>query len=303
MSDALSAAASMRVLPVVSGDGARAELMQVSPVADDAPTTTLLWLPAMGVPARHYLPLADALARHGVATAIHEWRGIGSSDRRAGRHSDWGYRELLLHDLAASLAAARDSLPGRPMLIGGHSLGGQLGALCAALHPASFDGLVLVASGSPFWRTFPLGRLIYLAYGVAPLLAALRGHLPGRRLGFAGNEARGVTTDWARSGRTGRYAAAGLDMDLERALARLSLPVLGIRFEDDWLVPPASLEWLLGKLPQAPAKRVELGAGVLDGRPPDHFAWMKSPEAVAATIADWWRSGNAAFAGARQPGP
>ncbi|MCP1375588.1 alpha/beta hydrolase family protein [Dyella lutea] len=289
MSDALSASATLCVSSVESADGARAELMLVSPADERALRAAVLWLPAMGVPARHYLALADGLASQGVATAIHEWRGIGSSDRRAGRRSDWGYRELLSQDLAATLSAVRQPWPQMPLVIGGHSLGGQLAALFAAMHPSSFTGLVLVASGSPFWRTFPRGPPIRIAYGAAPLLATLRGYLPGRWLGFAGNEARGVTVDWARSGWTGRYAARGLDTDLEQGLAQLDLPVLGIRFEDDWLVPPGSLEWLLAKLPRATATRLVFGAELLEGRPPDHFAWMKAPAAVAGRIAGWLR--------------
>ena len=296
-----SANGTLRVLPVVSSDGARAELMLVAPESAVEPAAVLLWLPAMGVPARHYLPLADALTRLGVATAIHEWRGIGSSDRRAGRQSSWGYRELLEHDLDASLALARTQWSDVPMLVGGHSLGGQLAALLAAMHPQAFAGLVLVASGAPFWRAFARGRLIRIAYGLAPLLATMRGHLPGRRLGFAGNEARGVIADWARTGRTGRYAAAGLDVDLEQLLQRLTLPVLGIRFVDDWLVPSASLDWLVGKLPRAPVTRQLLGAADLAGQPPDHFAWMKAPGAVADSIAGWSPAGNGAFARALQP--
>ena len=71
---------------------------------------SLLWLPALGVAARHYLPLAQALARRDTAVFLHEWRGHGSSSLRAGRGCDWGYRELLQLDLAASEAAV--AIPG-----------------------------------------------------------------------------------------------------------------------------------------------------------------------------------------------
>ena len=78
----------VRVLRVVAVDGAAADLLEVE--AESASSDVLLWLPAMGVAARHYLPFAQALAAAGVGVALHEWRGIGSSDRRAGWRCDWG---------------------------------------------------------------------------------------------------------------------------------------------------------------------------------------------------------------------
>ena len=107
------------------------------------------------------------------------------------------------------------------------------------------------------------------------------GYLPGRRLGFGGNEARGVIADWARSGRTGRYAAAGMPQDLEAALARVELPLAAVRLRDDWLGPEASLDWLLAKMPRVRASRAMLGPDELQA-PADHFSWMKTPAAVAA---------------------
>lgn len=271
------------IAPVLASDGASSELLLILPA--QAPSGLLYWLPAMGVAARHYLPLAQALAARGIAVALHEWRGIGSSNRRAGRQVDWAYRELLQSDLPAGVAVARERCPGLPCVIGGHSLGGQLASLYAGLHPQAFDALVLVASGSPYWRRFRRGALIGTAYALAPVLAGLVGHLPGRRLGFGGNEARGVVADWARSGRTGRYAAAGMPDDLEAAMTRLQCPILALRMRDDWLGPQASLDWLLAKMPQARPSRAVLDPDAL-GVPADHFAWMKQPAAVAALIAD-----------------
>ena len=61
----------------------------------EPPRMHLLWLPALGVAARHYLPFAEALAARGVAVYLHEWRGNGSSSLRPSHTQDWGYRELL----------------------------------------------------------------------------------------------------------------------------------------------------------------------------------------------------------------
>jgi predicted alpha/beta hydrolase len=294
-----SADVAPEILPVVAADGARFEMLLVQPAA--GAQRVVHWLPAMGVPARHYLPLAQALAERGVAMAIHEWRGIGSSDRRAGRTTDWGYRELIELDLAAGVTALREQLVDVRHELGGHSLGGQLAFLYAALHPQQVDALLLVASGSPYWRRFRHGWLIRQAYALAPLLANLRGYLPGRRLGFAGNEARGVIADWSRTGRTGRYAALGIPQDLEAALSRLRQPVLAMRLSEDWLAPPASQTWLLDKLPAAHAHQVVFDRAALQGRRADHFAWMKAPAAIAEQIARWDGGRNTLFAQGTQP--
>jgi len=286
-------AAESLVIPVTACDGARCELLVTLPAGRWQ--QLLYWMPAMGMPARHYLPLAQALAVAGVAVVLHEWRGIGSSDRRAGRDCDWGYRQLLQDDLPAGMAAVRQRWPQARCWLGGHSLGGQLGLLYASLYPHDFVGVVLVASGAPYWRRFRHGWLIGAAYALAPWLAALVGHLPGRRIGFGGNEARGVIADWARSGRSGRYAVAGMTEDFERLLAALQLPVLALRLQQDWLGPPASLAWLLGKLGPA-ARRVEtISRDDLDGTPADHFGWMKAPAPVAARIAGWLAGEDATF--------
>jgi predicted alpha/beta hydrolase len=249
----------------------------------------LLWIPALGVAARHYLPLAEALAQQGIAVGLHEWRGHGSSNLRAGKDRDWGYRELLTQDLPATQAALADAFPGVPRLIGGHSLGGQLACCHAALTPqAQWRQLWLVASGTPYWRSFPgpRGWLLPLVYRFLPWLAHRSGALPGRRIGFGGNEARGVIDDWARVGLSNAYAAAGVPVDLEAALSRLEVPTRSVLFAQDWLAPPSSLRALIARF-AAPARQGAIT--VLDraslGAAADHFAWMKAPAPVAKVLA------------------
>lgn len=271
------------VLRVRARDGAQADLHLVLP---EGPFDRVLyWLPALGVAARNYLPYARALAARGIGLALHEWRGAGSSDRRASRRADWGYRELLLDDLPAGLAMLRGRFPGAGVMLGGHSLGGQLAVLYAALQPAGIERLLLVASGSPWWPCFERPRLVRAAYVVVPLIARACGWFPGRRLGFGGREARGVMTDWARSGRSGRYEPAGIAGGLEALLGSLRVPVQAWRLADDWLGPAASLDWLLDKLPGAPRVVSVLDASSL-GTKADHFSWMRSPDRLAERISD-----------------
>jgi predicted alpha/beta hydrolase len=269
-------------LPVSAG-GHRWQLIGRVP---EAAAARLLWLPALGVAARHYLPLAETLAAHGVAVFLHEWRGHGSSTLRAGRDCDWGYRELLTADMPASEAAMAQAVPSlATTVLGGHSLGGQLACCRLALAPTVAQRLWLVASGAPYWRAFPPRTRWWLplAYRFLPWLAERAGALPGRRIGFGGREARGVIADWSRSALSGRYAAAGVDLDIDARIALAAPEVRAVVLADDWLAPYRSLRFLLGKMPRARCAVATLGRSELGTRP-DHFHWMTRPGAVAGAL-------------------
>lgn len=269
-------------LAVVADDGHRFSLEAHLPAT--AARARLLWLPALGVSARHYRPFAQALAAHGIAVYLHEWRGHGSSSLRARRGVDWGYRELL-DDIRASEATCDAQLPTPARILGGHSLGGQLACCRLGLDPQAADAVWLVASGTPFWRNFPPATRWWLplAYRFLPWLARCVGHLPGRRIGFGGNEAAGVMADWGRSGLSGRYAPHGIDADLEAGMARFDGQLRGIALADDWLGPMASLVHLTHKLTNTRAELATLDAANL-GAPADHNGWMRKPEAVVAAL-------------------
>ena len=274
-----------RVLHVTAADGARARLQLHLP---PAPRAALYWLPALGVGIGPNEPLADALAAHGIAVAIHEWRGLGGSDRRAARDCDWGYRELLDLDLAAGLQAARAELPDLPWIWGGHSLGGQFALLEAARRGAA-EAVLLVASGQPHWRAFGAWRGIgvrLFARAIAPL-TALVGHFPGKRLGFAGREARRLMREWASTALRGDYRIADFGTALDAALARHEGPVLAIRMAQDRLAPPGAIDRLRALAPRATWQVLDFGAAQVDARRPDHFGWLRAPAAVAQACVRW----------------
>jgi predicted alpha/beta hydrolase len=251
--------------------------------------TALLFLPALGVRADRYDRFAQALNTQGVSVAVPDWRGLASSSLRASRRVDWGYRELLELDLPAARAVLDAQAPGDRRVVGGHSIGGQLAALAAALAPDAFAALVLVATGVPDARLFPPREQwgVRLFARSIPPVTALFGHFPGRRLRWAGREATTLMRQWAGTVLSGDYRDVGV-ADAEARLRALHLPVLGVRFADDWLAGKASLRGLVDKIGGGP-RTFEVIDGARLGDRADHFRWLKAAAVPAAIVAGWLR--------------
>jgi predicted alpha/beta hydrolase len=268
---------------VESLDGASAHLQLHVPAVQRC---GLYWLPALGVGIGPNETLADALAARGIVVAVHEWRGLGGSNRRAARHCDWGYGELIEHDIPAGLAAARARHPQIEWLVGGHSLGGQL-ALIHAARARDVPDVFLVASGHPYWRAFGGWRALGVhAFAASiPLVTALTGHFPGTRLGFAGREAGRLMREWARTARRGDYDLP--DLEIDAALARHRGRVLALRMAQDRLAPPGAIEHLRGLAPAADWTLATLGPDAFSRRRPDHFGWLREPAPVVEAFLAW----------------
>src|SRR5579872_7210420 len=132
--DARSAAAPSEVLPVTAGDGATSEARVFAPRTEAE--HAILFMPAMGTPARAYDRFGAALAARGVGVVLGDHRGTGSSALRASRKVDFGYAEMLERDWPALVAILASRFPRARAIVGGHSLGGQL----AMLHVARAGG-------------------------------------------------------------------------------------------------------------------------------------------------------------------
>ncbi|SCL32494.1 Predicted alpha/beta hydrolase [Micromonospora nigra] len=269
----------------VEVDGARIGV-QVYPEPEgvtDAPV--VLVYPAMGVPARYYRPFAAALRGAGLAVAVADLRGTGESTPPPGRACRYGYAQLAA-DLGAVREALKPRLDGRRTLLLGHSLGGQAAVLHLALHgDRDVDGLVLVASGIPYWRDFTGLR----GYGILPFThgiaatARVLGFWPG--WGFGGRQARGVIRDWAHTARTGRFPL--LDgVDAEAAVGEVRTPVLAISVDGDQYTPHATLDRLCGKLTRATVRRERL-TPEQTGVAVDHFTWVRAGTPLADRVADF----------------
>ncbi|MBC9251518.1 hypothetical protein A9179_14700 [Pseudomonas alcaligenes] len=245
---------------------------------------TLIVLPALGVSARSYGMLAQVLVGAGYNVLVADWPGQGESRPRPNWRFNYGYRQLVEEFLPKLLSLAGRHFSGTQLVLLGHSLGGHIATLYAAANPASPVRVVGVACGNIHYRHWSgLGRLLTPSVAIlCNLLAGSLGHLPGKRIGFGGHEARRLMRDWGRVAFSGNYRH--LDLPLAPATSN-RVSSLFIQIENDNFAPPASTRGL-AELIQAEPQIAQLPSP----RPPHenpHSAWLRAPQGVVACVKEW----------------
>ncbi|MBF6077893.1 alpha/beta hydrolase family protein [Nocardia beijingensis] len=255
-------------------------------VTADAPRPVLVIVPGLGVPGGYYELFASGLAARGFDVAIGELRGNGDSRPKPSSASTFGYHELVSVDFPAIFEVVREQFPDSTPYLLGHSMGGQLGVMYAARIRGRLGGLILVASGTPYYRGYRglSGPGMLVGTAAISLTANLAGFWPGDRvsMGF-GRQSKVLISDWARLARTGRFVPVGADIDYEERIARLKLPVLSITMTGDDLTPPSSAEHLLEKLPNAEVTRWR------QPEPLGHNGWIRQYTSTVDQIEKWLR--------------
>ena len=64
-------------------------------------------MPAMGVNASFYAPVAQSLVKQGLNVVTADLRGHGESSIRPGRNADFGYSEMVLYDWPCIMAQVK----------------------------------------------------------------------------------------------------------------------------------------------------------------------------------------------------
>lgn len=250
----------------------------------------VILLPALGVAAGYYGPFVDALAAEGVAALVADFPGQGASRPVASRRNDFGYAVVSDDVVAATVAVAQKRYAGRPLAFVCHSFGGQVAVVHLATHDSPVGALVLIGSGSPYWRGYP-NRLRLLAQTqLLGAVAAVRGHWPGHRLGFGGRQPRHLMREWARFARRGDLVVERPGGRSEPDFSGVDLPVLAVTLDNDTLAPRGSVDNLVDKLTSARVEhRFVTRPEGEDGPAFDHFVWARHPGSFAGDVAAWLR--------------
>ena len=274
-------------LPIQSKDGAKIEATIYEPDAT-ASDILFLCLPAMGVKAGYYQPLAEELTGQGHSVMLCDFRGQGTSNRKA-PNAKFGYQEMVEIDIPAYVKAANTQCPKKQIILLGHSLGGHLSLLYMAAHPDRVKAVALIASGSVYYCAYPFPQNLKIWFGTqsSVLISFLFRYFPGHKLGFGGRQPKAVMRDWARQGRTGRFEIKGSDVNYEAGLANITQPVFALSIEGDDFAPHSATDHLVGKLKSATLTRVKYTPSDALKPKVNHFTWVRNSEEIVKSLIHW----------------
>lgn len=226
----------IKTIEILTSDGTKLTGRQYTP---EGPVSSVVLMPAaMGVKQQFYTPFAEFLCENGMAVLSFDYRGMGESLPPQFAHSlrgfdadisDWA--EL---DYNAALLAAKAWQAHVPLLVIGHSLGGQLAGLLPDNHIV--DGMLTVGAGTGYWRhnAPTTKRFVWLLwYFLVPFYTSLCGYFPGKKLRKVGNLPKGVIYQWSRWCRDKRYFVDDQGNAMTTYHAQFKAPILSMSFTDD----------------------------------------------------------------------
>jgi predicted alpha/beta hydrolase len=237
---------------------------------------TLLVNSATAVPRGFYRRFATFVSERGLRVVTYDYRGVGGSLEGAASAcpatmQDWGRL-----DFAGAVDDVERLFPGEPVLVLGHSVGGQL--LGLADNATRLRRIVLVAAQDGYWKLWPRPtRYAMAALWVlfVPLATALCSELPAARFGFGENLPPGVAREWARWCRSPAFFVDPRGRPLELGFAALDAPLRAYDISDDLMAPLGAVDRLLARYERAHPERVHVSPELLGARRVGHFGFFR----------------------------
>lgn len=225
-----------------------------------------------GVSQRFYARFATWLETRGFTVITYDYRGVGESRPFRLRGFEGQMRDWGLNDFEGVLRFADRAYPGRPVMVIGHSVGGQL--LGFPESNEKVKAAITVGSQSGYWGHWPMPDKLAMGalWHVMPAVAGVVGYLPGR-LGLGQDIPRGVAVEWARWCRQkGFFTDDGI---LTAGFERVRAPVLSFSFADDPYAPRAAVDWLHRLFRSAPVERRHIEPRAVGLAPVRHFGFFR----------------------------
>lgn len=200
---------------------------------------------ATAVPRQFYGKFASYLAEAGFAALTFDYRGVGGSKPKSLRGFSARMRDWAALDLTAAIDFAAKQAAGRPLLLVGHSFGGQ--ALGLVPNSQKISRALLVAAQVGYWRLFPPPenyRIYVRLRFVGPAVAHAFGYVPGW-LGVGVDLPKGVFLEWAGWCMNPRYLFDDATLETRKNFPNYTGALRAIGLADDKWAPPVAVQLLL----------------------------------------------------------
>lgn len=268
----------METIQIVTADQTRLTAKKFTP--SSVVKAVVVMPAAMGVAQSFYVPFAEFLADNGIAVLSFDYRGMGESIPAQYRVSLRGFKADILdwagQDYNAALHAAKAWQPTVPLLVVGHSLGGQLPGLVPDHH--LIDGMLTVGSGSGYWRENApqLKRIVWLMwYFAVPVSTRLCGYFPGKKLRMVGNLPKGVIYQWSRWCRSPYYFSEKSGARMQTDHHKIQIPILSMSFTDDELMSRRNIDSLHDYYSGAQIERRHIDPKDVEAKRIGHFGFFR----------------------------
>ena len=259
---------------------------------------------ATAVPRGYYRAYAEVLARRGWTVVTYDYRGVGDSRPRRLRGFAARTRDWVLLDMEAVVADARRRADGGPVVLVGHSVGGQLAGLLE--HPQGIAGLLTVSSQSGHWRRQAPGARLSAAlhtHLTLPLLSRVFGYMPWSWFSSAQDLPAGAAREWASWARRPGYLLDDGTLPLHR-FGTCPAPVLADSIDDDLWGSAGSVDAMMRAYPRVERRHLVPAARGVERL--GHFGFFRrTSQKLWGETFDWLElvsAGGAARAGQRVGG-
>ena len=248
-----------------------------------AQASTVIVNAATSVSCRYYTRFATFLFSHGFDVVVYDYRGIGLS--RPGTlvgfsasWVDWGRL-----DFEAVLQFAGSQFGAQPIFVVAHSIGGFVAGLAPS--NTKLHRIVTVGAQYAYWRDYAPGakaRMILKWHVVMPLMTAVFGYFPGKRMRWLEDTPRGVVQDWTRSRgalehwRRLRRMPPAERTSIVRQFAEVTAPILALSMADDQFATVPAVERLLAYFSASARVHLRLPPTASGQASVGHFAFFHS---------------------------
>jgi predicted alpha/beta hydrolase len=250
-----------------------------------APRPVVIINAATSVRCRYYFRFAAWLFSHDCDAVVYDYRGIGESRPRALHRLDASWLDWGERDTEAVLGYVAAAFPGQPIDVVAHSIGG----FALGLAPSNYLVRRVFTMGAQYahWRDYAPRSMVSMLWKwhvVMPVLTALCGYFPARRLGWMEDTPRGVALSWSRS--RGAFEETYPHPPIRRSdaergalvrrFASLRAPILAVSVSDDPFGTIAAIERLLRYFTHSRVTHLRLTPALAGETAIGHFAFFHS---------------------------